>query len=681
MSGLDFNGANPFDNEESVFGLECELIISSLHSCDLCIERGNIFFPRIKQSGEKVEQFNARLKAYKRLIASNKRTNGAVAGAFLGDYDFSHTNAGWSDIISLGIYGLRNRISEYKAKYSTEENESFYTSLEEVYDAVLAFMKRASLFAREAGLEEMSESLINLTERAPVTMYEAMQTAILYYSLQMQLDNTALRTMGRVDSLFYPYYIKEEKSRGRALVADFINALDTYNAIANLPFAIGGTDEERRSLVNELSFVFIDVYREIKTQNIKLHLLFSENMPKGLVKNALEAVREGHNSIVFMNDRRVIESLVKLGINREDAVDYHVVGCYECGGRGELTCSCNAKVNLLKALEYAINNGVDMITGERVGLEVGTMPTSFDELMLEFDRQLAYLIECAREATDEYEAGYKWLHSSPILSATYTSALQRGGDLYCDYTASYNNSSINALGLASVSDSLYAIKKVIFEEKRFSLAQFRDILRSDWDGYELLRLFCKNKLSKFGTDNEDVDSIAVHVVDALKKEVNGKPNKKGGVYRLGLFSIDWRWDFGAKTAASADGRRAGEPLSQNTGASFGVEREGIGAHLMSVARLDTTATPNGTVVDIDVHSSAVRGENGLNLLMSSLQTYFELGGFAVQFNVLDTEVLLDAKRYPEKYPSLQVRLCGWNVLFSTLSDREKEEFIMRSMHV
>ena len=680
MSRLDFEGTDFFDNGESVFGIECELIISSLLSCDFYFEKGNRFFLRVKQSGEKVEEFNARLAAYKRIIASEKLMDGMLARAYTGEYDFSHTNAGWHDIISLGFFGLRNRISEYKAKYSTEGNESFYTGLETVYDAVLSFMRRAALFAKEEGLHEMSESLINLTMRAPDTMYEAMQTSILYYTLQQYFDNTALRTMGRVDSLFYPFYVKEEKERGRALVCDFLNALDTYKAVANLPFAIGGTDEEGESLVNELSFVFIDVYRSINTRNVKLHLLFSTNMPSELVKNALESVREGRNGIVFLSDERVIESLVKLGIERADAVDYHVVGCYECGGRGELTCSCNARVNLLKALEYAINNGVDMIRGDRIGLEVRQMPTSFEELMLEFERQLSYLLDCATEATDRYEAGYKKLHSSPILSATYTSALQKGGDLYCDYTAKYNNSSINALGLASVSDSLYAIKKLIFEEKRLTLSEFRDILRTDWNGYEPLRLFCRNKLSKFGEDNEDVDSIAVRVVDFLKKEVCGKPNKKGGIYRLGLFSIDWRWDFGAKTAASADGRKKGETLSQNTGASFGVEREGIGAHLTSVAKLDTTATPNGAVVDIDVHSSAVRGENGLNLLFSTLQAYFDLGGVAVQYNVLDTEVLIDAKRYPEKYPSLQVRLCGWNVLFSTLNDREKEEFIMRSMH-
>jgi len=176
-----------------------------------------------------------------------------------------------------------------------------------------------------------------------------------------------------------------------------------------------------------------------------------------------------------------------------------------------------------------------------------------------------------------------------------------------------------------------------------------------------------------------VDHIAHDIAKVLAQAVNGAPNTKGGIYRLGLFSIDWRWSFGQHTAASADGRRAHAPLSQNTGATFGADREGATAHLLSVSSLDATDTANGAIVDIDLHSSAVKGENGLHTLLSTLQTYFALGGFAVHYNVLDTQTLIDAKEHPEKYPNLQVRLCGWNVLFSSLSNKEKEEFIARSM--
>jgi formate C-acetyltransferase len=248
-----------------------------------------------------------------------------------------------------------------------------------------------------------------------------------------------------------------------------------------------------------------------------------------------------------------------------------------------------------------------------------------------------------------------------------------------DYSAKYNNSSLNGVGLATATDSLAAIRKAVFEDKTVTLSELTEILRSDWNGKESLRLLIKNKYPKYGQGDVKTDGIAKRIVDTLSDAVSYKPNAKGGKWRLGLFSIYWRWSLGEKTAASADGRRSGETLSQNTSASFGADKEGATAHLISATKIDTSRTPNGAIVDIDLHSSAVRGENGINALVASLKTYFELGGFAVQYNVLDTNVLMDARKNPEKYPSLQVRLCGWNVLFSTLSEKEKDEFIARSL--
>ena len=336
-------------------------------------------------------------------------------------------------------------------------------------------------------------------------------------------------------------------------------------------------------------------------------------------------------------------------------------------------------MNLPKALELTLTGGVDILSGKRIGLENGSRIESFEDLKGEFERQVRYFADRAMEVTDLWESHYGEIHSSPFLSGSYTSALSRGGDLYCDYAAKYNNSSVNAIGLATAVDSLAAIRRAVYEEKLFTLDEFTEILKENWKEKEHLRLLIKNKYPKYGQGDARTDEIAKWIVDILADEISGRKNAKGGVYRLGLFSINWRWSFGAKCAASADGRLSGETLSQNTSASFGADKEGATAHLLSVARLDTTNTPNGAIVDIDLHTSAVRGENGIRALVTSLLAYFELGGFAVHYNVLDTEILKDARLHPEKYPTLQVRLCGWNVLFASLSDREKDEFIARSV--
>jgi formate C-acetyltransferase len=486
-----------------------------------------------------------------------------------------------------------------------------------------------------------------------------------------------VRTLGRLDGLFYPFFEKE-KENAEEMFFDFYREIDTLRAPSNIPFAICGADINGKSLHNELSDMLLDVYRRAGTTNTKFHVLVAESTPETLVKKALNAIREGNNSIVLMNDRVIVDSLLKLGAEREDAVRYHVVGCYECGAEGEMTCTTNGRVNIAKAVEYAINDGIDMLTGKQVGLRSGKHDT-FEDFYNEYLRQLEFLSINAMKATDIYEREYRHIHSSPFLSGTYTGVMERGGDVYCSYTAKYNNSSVNAIGLATAVDSLYAIKKLVYEDKTFSLDELRQILINDWEGNEVLRLRVKNRFKKYGNADPEVDVFAADTVKFLASVISGKPNSKGGKYRLGLFSINWRWVMGEYTAASADGRKKGQTLSQNSSASFGADKKGATAHLISAATIDATDTPNASIVDIDLHVSAVRGENGLEALYTSLMTFFEMGGFGVHYNVLDTEVLKRAKESPQDYPNLQVRLCGWNVLFSTLSDKEKDEFIARSV--
>ncbi len=668
------------NGEADALERDCKNIIFLLDNCEITVPESNCFFVEVNCNGIQNRICYLRTKFYDSEITGSELYAGRVALAYTGGYDFGHTSAEWESVIKLGIYGLRKRISVYAEKSGNDEKKQrFYNEVLKVYDAALRFIKRAAHTAASQGKKEMANGILNLTENAPSSLFEAMQTTLIYYMLQHIFEGTYLRTLGRLDSLFYPLGKDEDESTVKALLIDFLKEIDRLKATANIPFALGGTDALGNSLINKLSYLILDAYTKADTSNTKIHLLCSKNTPDDIISNALDAVRKGNNSIVFMSDGKIIESLEKMGEKHEDAVNYHVVGCYECGGNGELTCSCNARVNIPLALELALNSGKTMLSDKQIGPKNSGCFDSYDALYTEFKKQLIYMCDCAMKLTDTCEAHYKYIHSAPILSGTYTSALEKGGDLYCDRSARYNNSSVNAIGLATAVDSLAAIKKAVFEDKILTLNEFIETLKSNWHGKEPLRLLIKNKFPKFGINDKKTDVIAKDIVDVLYNAVGVKPNVKGGVYRLGLFSIDWRWAFGEKTAASADGRSAGEPLSQNTSATFGADRDGATAHLLSVASIDASKTPNGAIVDIDLHSSAVLGENGLKTLVSTLKTYFELGGFAVHYNVLDTEILKDAKLNPEKYPTLQVRLCGWNVLFSSLTEREKDEFIARSM--
>lgn len=677
---LDYLMTNVSTGEETdVLVADCNNIVFLLTHCEISLNDANTFFVQVNCDGLQRQITDIRASQFRGQIEKENLQLGENNRAYTGIYDFSHTTAEWKTVMTLGIYGLMKRLEEYEGHRNLDAKQKrFYAQSLRVYTAVLQFMERAADTAKYYGKQQMAESLNNLCRRSPGNLFEAMQTIIIYYTVQHMIEGTLLRTLGRLDSLLYPYYQKEDKEYALSLIHAFFKEIDTLRAPSNIPFAIGGRDKDGNSLVNELSYLLLDAYHAVPTVNTKMHLLCADNTPDDLIELALDGVRNGKNSIVFMSDNKITEALEKLGSEHDDAADYHIVGCYECGANGELTCSCNARVNIVKAVEAALNNGRDMITGDPIGLSNNGSFLSFEAFYQECERQLLYFAERAMIATDIYERNYRYIHSAPVLSATYQSSMEKGGDLYCDYSAKYNNSSLNAIGLATAVDSLAAIRKLVYEDRTMSLSDLTDILRSNWEGQEILRLQIKNKFPKYGVGDAKTDQLAKRIVEALSSKVNGRKNQKGGVYRLGTFSIDWRWDFGTHTAASADGRRSGEPLSQNTGATFGADKEGLTAHMLSVTAFDPIHTPNASILDADIHSSAVRGSNGLNALRASLKTYFELGGFCVHYNILDTETLKKARLCPKDYPNLQVRLCGWNVLFSSLSDKEKDEFIARS---
>jgi formate C-acetyltransferase len=203
-------------------------------------------------------------------------------------------------------------------------------------------------------------------------------------------------------------------------------------------------------------------------------------------------------------------------------------------------------------------------------------------------------------------------------------------------------------------------------------------MRSNWQGAERLRLTVKNKFPKYGMGDKTADALAADLVERLAEMINKAPNAKGGVYRLGLHSITARWAIGAALGATPDGRLAGETVSLNSGASFGADREGITAHILSVTEIDATNSPNSVTLDIDMHSSAVKGESGLEAMYASLVTYLRRGGFSIHYNVLDGRVLRDAQKNPENYPNLQLRVCGWNILWNDMDRREQDEYIKRA---
>jgi len=592
-------------------------------------------------------------------------------------FDFGHTTPNWFEIMELGFVGLKKRAESYATKCDPDTSR-FYDAVLRVYNAAERFIYRVITAAEKEGRTEIAESLKNLLVAPPKTLFEAMQMLMLYYTLQHRAEATWIRTYGRVDQMMYPFYVKEDKEVARQMVHDFVAELQCQNESANQPFALGGTDKDGNCLINELSYVFMEEYIKINPPWVKIHVLCADSMPEDFLKLALDGVRNGANSVLFMGDTVLKNSLRRLGIAEEDIVDYHVDGCYEVGGFGELTSPATGRVSIAKAIEFALYDGKDMRTGYQVGLPVEKTPETFEEFYAEFLRQLEKICDLAKDYIGKMESLYPKLHAGLLFTSSYPESFAGGKDIYAGFGAKYNDTAINGVGLGTAVDSLMAVKKLVYDDKKMSLAQLSELMKNNWEGEEVLRLTVKNKFPKYGMGDQAVDAYARDIVDRLGVYINKQPNAKGGKYRLGMMSIIWRWWMGSKLAATPDGRLYGESTSLNSGASFGGDREGATAHVLSMTTVDATNSPNGVVLDLDLHSSAVKGDNGLNVMYATLKTFLDNGGFAVHYNVLNADVLKEAQKKPEDYPNLQVRLCGWNCLFNRLGKQEQNEYIMRA---
>ena len=445
----------------------------------------------------------------------------------------------------------------------------------------------------------------------------------------------------------------------------------------NQPFALGGSDENGNDLINELSFEFLRQYKVLNPPYVKVHILCSDNANEKFLKMALDSIRCGANSICFMGDTAMKRALLKLGAEEKDTVDYHVDGCYEAGAYGELTSPATARISIAKAIELTLNNGVDVLTGYKFGLPVAKAPETFEEFYNEFLRQLDNIASLAKKYVGLMERLYPRLHAGLIFTSTFKEYMERGVDVFAGFGAKYNNTSICGIGLATAVDSLMAVKKLVYDDKTMTFLELSELMRNNWAGNEKLRLKVKNKFPKYGMADKSVDFYAADLAKKLAAMINKQPNEKGGVYRLGLHSINVRWRMGSTLAATPDGRLAGESTSLNTGASFGADREGITAHILSVTAIDSSDSPNSVTLDLDMHSSMVQGENGLNAMYATLKTYLDRGGFSVHYNVLNSETLRAAQKKPEDYPNLQVRVCGWNYLFNNLPKEQQDDYIAR----
>ena len=623
-------------------------------------------------------------------------------GLVRGGLDTGHIAPGWDALLARGLTGLSEDARLCRERLgadATVEQLHFYEAVEIVCQGVVKLAERFSHLANEMAEsdpehEAQLRQIASVCARAPAypaqTFHQALQTIWLMHEL-IQREGEGVRSLGHFDRTLYPYY-KADMDSGRITreeAKELLKFLWVKNfarsrgrSISGKNMVLGGQYPDGRDVTNDLTFLCLEAYEELDLPDPKFSVRFHPGSPDALYERIGDMTRRNKGSFVLLNDVSVVEALRKRGKTLEDARKYLSIGCYEPAVDGKETpCTSNLFVNMVKSLELALHNGVDPITGEQVGPETGDPLefSDFEEMFDAYTGQMDFTLSTSAKYVTAHEQVWSEVNPSPLLACSVEDCLSKGKDIG-QGGAVYNTTGCIGVGLANVADSLMALKQAVFEEKRFTMSQILDAMARDFDGTEDLRQYLLNRVPKYGNNNADADAITKRVADHYCGKVHSFTNARGGTYQAALYSFTFQWKYGKQVGALPDGRKAFVPLAPGVGPMVGRDKEGITALFGSVSKLDFTETPDGSVLDIKMHPSAVKGEKGLASLVSAIKTFFAEGGFALQFNIVDEKTLLEAQRNPEQYESLQVRVTGYSAYFTKLSKYEQDQIIAQNTH-
>ena len=606
--------------------------------------------------------------------------------------DNCHSKPYWDDILKLGIRGLMDRVEYYRDKKIadgeyTEEMRDYYESVLRVYEGFVHLLGRWAHYAKSKSEQNekmplLYKALTNIMSKPPETFYECLLLIYVYSVVQEYVTGIQARTLGNLDTLLRPYYEKElaegtlTRENAKELVKYFYMQYENAGNINNQPIFFAGTDGRGHDLVNDLSFVFIEAYGELNIISPKVQIAVSEVTNREFLKKCCELLRAGHTSFAFVNEDLARASMDIFTDDEEDKKSLSLSGCYNFSLKENIQPE-SAGISFVKGIELTLNNGTDPLSGKKLGLQTGEI-SDFDTFEKFYDAyilQTKKLVDDAVIISEYYDKHFGDVSPAPMLSANFESSVSTGKDVYFN-GSKYHNTVITVSCLASAVDSLYAVKKYVYDKKEITLDELKKALAANWEGYEKLRTKIANDTEKYGNNIDKVDFLATDIMKKTADYIYSKRTYLGQSYAADGEGINHGITYGKSTGATPDGRFAHDQLSKNLQSVFGCDRRGVLAYINSATKIDAYFWPNGAPIDFVLHPSAVNGDEGLDIMVSLITTTFKKGGAAIQGNVYNAELLKEAQKNPDKYKGLQVRLCGWSMYFNRLS-RDEQDMLIR----
>ena len=450
----------------------------------------------------------------------------------------------------------------------------------------------------------------------------------------------------------------------------------TYNDFFLLN--IGGLDEKGQDAVNELSYLLLDVIKEMRLIQPNSIVMVSEKSSDFFMKKVTEVIREGFGQPAVFNADLIVQELLNKGKSLIDARLGGPNGCVTVNACGKEHMAATGYCNWIKILEITLNNGRNPVTGEDIGLKTGEAAhfKSFDELMQAYRKQLEYFVNMKIRGNNLIDMMWTEHIPVPFVSVLVEDCIQKGKDFHAG-GARYNMSYIQGVGLGTFTDSLAAIKKFVFDDKKITLDDLMKAMKEDFEGQERLRQLLLNKGPKYGNNDEDADRIMKGIVDMYYETLNDRPTSRGGKYGIELLPTTVHVYFGSICGATPNGRRAGRPLSDGISPAQGADRDGPTSVIKSAAKMDQGRFC-GTLLNQKFSPQVLKSTEDLNKLASLIRTYFKLNGHHIQFNVIDASTLREAQAKPEEYRNLIVRVAGYSDHFVNLSKGLQDEIISRT---
>lgn len=552
---------------------------------------------------------------------------------------------------------------------------------------------------RKRELETIASNCRRVPAHAPRTFWEALQ---MYWFIHLgtitELNGWDAMNPGHLDRHLYPFF-KRDIEEGRLTEEDVRELFEcfwikfnnhpappkvgvtaeesgTYNDFTNIN--LGGVLADGSDGVNELSYLMLKVMEEMHLMQPQGNIQLSRRNSDRFLKAACRVIRRGYGYPSVFNADAVIDEMVRAGKSVEDAREGGTSGCVETGAFGKEAYILTGYLNTPKILEITLNNGLDPRMGRRIGIETGDPGnfTTFDELFNAFRKQLHHFVEIKVKGNQFIERMYAENVPAVFLSVFIDDCIRKGRD-YTDGGPRYNTTYIQCVGIGTITDSLAAVKKHVFEDHRVSMDELLHVLSTDFEGREELRLMLANKTPRYGNDDDYADAIMRRVFNALYEEAEGRPNTRGGSYHIVMLPTTCHIYFGSVLGASPDGRRAGQPLSEGISPVQGADRLGPTAVVKSAGKMDHIRT-GGTLLNMKFLPKILEGEEGIEKLAKLIRTYFRYDAHHIQFNVVDADTLRMAQERPWDYKDLIVRVAGYSDYFCDLGKELQDEIISRT---